>query len=74
MQKCVLRRDAHFTSIDLNVFDILLIDLVAFIRQSDAATVVETLNVRAKEAVCDAALVGGNGSAGNIFTGSANRS
>jgi len=35
---------------------------------------IETLNVRAKEAVCDAALVGGNGSAGNIFTGSANRS
>src|SRR4029077_3468745 len=47
--------DAHFTSIDLNVFDILLIDLVAFIRQSDAATVVETLDVRAGNADVDAA-------------------
>lgn len=35
---------------------------------------IETLNVRAKEAVCDEALVGSNGKTGNIFTSTANRS
>lgn len=35
---------------------------------------IATLNVRAKEAVCDEALVGSYGKMGNIFTGSSNRS
>ena len=33
VQKGVLRRNAHFTSVDLNVLDILLVDLVAVVRQ-----------------------------------------
>lgn len=32
------------------------------------------INVSPKEAVCDEALIGGNGGTGNIFTGTANRS
>lgn len=35
---------------------------------------IQSLNLEAKEAVCDAALVGSNGSNGNIYTGTANRS
>lgn len=35
---------------------------------------IETLNVRAKVAVCDEALVGSDGRMGNIFTSTANRS
>lgn len=53
-------------------------DLTKFSLVKERAAVyrseIETLNVRAKEAVCDAALVAGNGASGNIFTSSANRS
>jgi hypothetical protein len=40
----------------------------------DARTRVAGINVRAKEATCDEALVGSYGKMGNIFTGTANRS
>ena len=55
VQKRVLRRDAHFARVDLHVLDILLVDLVAIVRQSDAAAIVEALNVRAGDADVDAA-------------------
>jgi hypothetical protein len=40
----------------------------------EAKSRVAGINVQAKEAVCDEAIVGSNGKMGNIFTGSSNRS
>ena len=50
VQKCVLRRNAHFARVDLHVLDILLVDFVVIFRQNDAAAIVEALNVRAGHA------------------------
>ena len=50
MEKRVLRRNAHFARIDLHVVNVLFIDFIMVVRQNDAATVVETLNVRAGHA------------------------
>ena len=47
MEERVLRRNAHFARVDLHIFDILIVDLVALFRQHDATAVVETLNVTA---------------------------
>ncbi len=42
MEEGVLRGNADFARVDLHVFDILLVDLVAIFRQHDAAAVVES--------------------------------
>ena len=55
MQKRVLRRNADFARVDFYILDVLLVDLVAILRQHDAAAIVEALNVRAGYADINAA-------------------
>ena len=49
MQERVLRRNADFARVDLYIFNILVVDLIAFFRQHHAAAVVETLDVTAAD-------------------------
>ena len=49
VKKRVLCRNAHFPRVDLYIFDILIVDLVALFGQDHASAVVETLDVAARD-------------------------
>ena len=55
VQKRILRRDAHFARVDFYILDILFVDLLVVFGHTDAAAIVEALNVRAGDADVDAA-------------------
>src|SRR5438105_4525224 len=55
VEKGVLRRDAYFPRVDFHILHILLVDLIAIVRQQHAASIVDTLNVSAADADIDAA-------------------
>ena len=50
MEERVLRRDADFPRVDLDVFYVLLVDLVPVFRQRHQPAIVETLDVRSRHA------------------------
>src|SRR4051812_14561036 len=45
MKKGVLRRDTDLARIDFYIFDVLLVDFVAVLRQHDTTPIVKSLNV-----------------------------
>jgi hypothetical protein len=55
MKKSILRRNAYLPGTHLDVFDIMLVDLIPIVRQNYTTTIVETLDVGARHRHIDAA-------------------